>query len=241
MDLEISDALQTGALDKVNDSIGELRSYAKSKAEGTALPDIIRSWDNTQPTDNNLFSARRSQTEHLSKKYNDRAKGKIIFEKGATFGAEEAAGIDECGNAEVLTLVVRELLRSARFVDGLGGEGWQLWIDESGLSNLTIDKLTVRQVMTVLELLTEKIRSVGGQIVVSAANGKIKTVEEASGYYRITFEQENTFQTHDLMRCQTFTGGNLKSYWVEVAAVDGNSVLVETSEFGTSGQSGRHQ
>ena len=105
-----------------------------------------------------------------------------------------------------------------------------MWIDEQELANLTIDKLTVRQVMTVFELLVEKIRSVGGQIVVSAANGKIKTVEEVDGYYKITFEQENTFVAHDLMRCQTFTGGNLKSYWVEVAAVDGNSVLVETSE-----------
>ena len=28
-----------------------------------------------------------------------------------------------------------------------------------------------------------------------------------------TFEQDNTFAAHDLMRCQTFTGGNLKGYW----------------------------
>ena len=54
------------------------------------------------------------------------------------------------------------------------------------------------------------------------------------GYYKITFEQENTFVPHDLMRCQTFTGGTLKSYWVEVFAIDGNSVLVETSEFDAS-------
>ena len=234
IDLEISDALQTGALDKVNDSIGELRNYAKSKAEGFALPDIIRSWDNTLPTDNNLFSARRSQAEHLSKKRNDRAKGKIIFEKGASFGAEEQAGIDERGNAELLTLVVRELLRSARFVDGFGGEGWQLWIDEAGLANLTVDKLTVRQIMTVFELLINKIRSVGGQIVVSAANGKIKSVEKEAGYYKISFEQENTFMPHDLMRCQTFTGSSLKSYWVEVAGVEGNSILVAESEFENS-------
>ena len=86
MDLEISDALQTGALDKVNDSIGELKNYTKSRTEGAALPDIIRSWDDTQPTDNNLFSARRSQQEFISKKRNDRAKKKITFEEGIGIG-----------------------------------------------------------------------------------------------------------------------------------------------------------
>lgn len=236
IDIEISDAVSTGTLSKIEDSIHDVKVYAR-EASGT-LPDIIRSWDTTQPTDNNLFSARRSYREFLSKNRADRAKEKIIFDKGIEVGdfegGEEGGFIDGSGNAELLTLVVRQLLRSARFVDGFGGEGWQLWIDQNELANLTIDKLTVRQVMTVFELLVEKIRSVGGQIVVSAANGKIKTVEETEDFYIITFEQDNTFQAHDLMRCQTFTGGNLKSYWVEVAAVDGNSILIAKSEFDAS-------
>ena len=238
MDLEISDALSSGTLDKIDDAISDAKSYAGSILGAVNVPDLIRSWDETKPTDNNIYSARRTHKEFLSKNTADRAKKKIIFDEGIEAGDYEAGErggyIDGQGNAELLTLVVRQLLRSARFVDGFGGEGWQLWIDEQELANLTIDKLTVRQVMTVFELLVEKIRSVGGQIVVSAANGKIKTVEEVDGYYKITFEQENTFVAHDLMRCQTFTGGNLKSYWVEVAAVDGNSVLVETSEFDAS-------
>ena len=233
MDIEISDALHSGAFERVNDSIGELKNYTKSKAEGAALPDIIRSWDKTLPTDNNLFSARRSQAEHISKKKNDRAKGKITFEAGASFGQEDNAGIDDKGNAGLLTLVVRELLRSPKFVDGLFGEGWRLWMEDA-LSHLTIDKLTVRQVMVVLELLIEKVRSVGGQLCVSAANGKIKTAVLEDGYWRITFEQDNSFQAHDLMRCQTFSGGNLKSYWVEVAGVEGGSILVGEDEFGAS-------
>jgi hypothetical protein len=128
---------------------------------------------------------------------------------------------------------VRELLRSPKFVDGLFGEGWRLWMEDA-LSHLTIDKLTVRQVMVVLEMLIEKVRSVGGQLCVSAANGKIKTAVLEGGYWRITFEQENTFVAHDLMRCQTFSGGNLKSYWVEVAGVEGGSILVGEDEFGAS-------
>ena len=238
MDLEISDALSTRTLDKIDDAISDVKNYTGTLVGSVNVPDIIRSWDTTRPTDNNLYSARRSHKEFLSKNNADRAKEKIIFDKGIDIGDIEAGGegarIDGLGNAELLTLVVRHLLRSARFVDGFGGEGWQLWIDQNELANLTIDKLTVRQVMTVFELLVEKIRSVGGQIVVSAANGKIKTVEETEDYYIINFEQENTFQAHDLMRCQTFTGGNLKSYWVEVAAVDGNSILIAKSEFDAS-------
>lgn len=238
MDLEISDALSSKTLDKIDDAISDAKSYAGSILGTVNVPDLIRSWDTTRPTDNNIYSARRTHKEFLSKNTADRAKKKIIFDEGIDTGDFEAGvkggRMDGQGNAELLTLVVRQLLRSARFVDGFGGEGLQLWIDEQNLANLTIDKLTVRRVMTVFELLVEKIRSVGGQIVVSAANGKIKRVERADGYYKITFEQDNTFQAHDLMRCQTFTGGNLKSYWVEVAAVDGNSVLVETSEFDTS-------
>ena len=47
----------------------------------------------------------------------------------------------------------------------------------------------------------------------------------------ITFEQDNTFEVGDLMRCQTFTNGHLKSYWVEITGVSGNSVVIPTTEF----------
>lgn len=237
MDIEISDALSTGYKETVGGEINDVKNYAKSIANSLSLPDIIRSWDNTLPTDNNLFSARRSQKEFLSKVKADRAKKKITFEEGADFGdytaGQRGGTVDGKGNAELLSLVVRELLRSAKFVDGLTGEGFQLWIDEQGLANLTVDKMTARQVAVFFEMLIQKVRSVGGQIVVSAANGKIKSVELIDGYYKITFEQENTFVAHDLMRAATFTGGALKSYWVEIAAVEGNSVLVAEEEFDT--------
>lgn len=237
MDIEISDALSTGYKEAVGGEINDVKNYAKSIANSLSLPDIIRSWDNTLPTDNNLFSARRSQKEFLSKLKADRAKKKITFEEGADFGdytaGHRGGTVDDKGNAELLSLVVRELLRSAKFVDGLTGEGFQLWIDEQGLANLTVDKMTARQVAVFFEMLIQKVRSVGGQIVVSAANGKIKSVELIDGYYKITFEQENTFVAHDLMRTATFTGGALKSYWVEIAAVEGNSVLVAEEEFDT--------
>lgn len=239
VDLEISDALQSGALQQVSDSLENIKNYTRERTSGS-LPDIIRTWDNTQPTDTNLFSARRSQREFISKNKVDRAKKKIIFDEGIDLGdfTEGLAGgnFDGKGNGELLTLVVRQLLRSAKFVDGFDGEGWQLWIDEDGLSNLTVDKLTVRQIMTIFELLINKIRSVGGQICVSAANGKINSVSEADGFYFIKFEQENSFESGDLMRCQTFTGSKLKSYWVEVGGVLSGGILVAKEEFPESQQ-----
>ncbi len=128
--------------------------------------------------------------------------------------------------------VTSDSIRSAgQFVDGLLGAGFQLWKGEDGRTYLTVDKLTVRQTMAVLELLIEKVRSVGGQICVSAANGRIKTVEESGEHYLITFEQENMFVQNDLVRCQTFTGKDMRSYWVEVTDVTETGIVVAKEEF----------
>ena len=128
--------------------------------------------------------------------------------------------------------VTSDSIRSAgQFVDGMLGAGFQLWKGEDGRTYLTVDKLTVRQTMAVMELLIEKVRSVGGQICVSAANGRIKTVEESGEHYLITFEQENMFVQHDLVRCQTFTGKDMRSYWVEVDDVTETGIVVAKEEF----------
>lgn len=128
--------------------------------------------------------------------------------------------------------VTSDSIRSAgQFVDGMLGAGFHLWKGEDGRTYLTVDKLTVRQTMAVMELLIKKVRSVGGQICVSAANGRIKTVEESGEHYLITFEQENMFVQHDLVRCQTFTGKDMRSYWVEVTDVTETGIVVGKEEF----------
>lgn len=235
MDVEISDAVSTGTMEHIDGSIADAKNYVKTATAGS-FPDLIRSWDNTYPTDNNVFSARRTLKESLSRLREDTAQEKLHFLKGADFGkykaGESGAGVDGDGNAEWLTAVIRELLRSVRFVDGMFGEGWQLWMDAlTGLSNLTIDKVTIRQTLVALELLIEKVRSVGGQLVVSAANGKIKTVTKDGENYKIAFEQENEFVAHDLMRCAEFTGASLRGYWVEVSEASSNGITVPVSEF----------
>lgn len=229
-DIEISDVLSQTTQSRMADEIENVRSEVK--ANTVELPDVIRSWDTTLSTDNNLFSARRSEQEFLSRKRNDRTKGRITFEQGVVFGEEENGFVDGKGNAELLTAVVKELLSSGDYSGGgLTDRGWKLGMDEDRLSHLVVAKLTVRQVMNVFELLINKVRSVGGQICVSAANGKIKAVEEQGDYYLISFEQKNMFVRHDLMRCQTFTGTDLRSYWVEVADVTTDGIVVAKEEF----------
>ena len=139
---------------------------------------------------------------------------------------------DEVRHAGVVT---DELRSAGTFVDGLLGSGARLWKDEEGVTRLTLDRLTVRQTMNVMELLIEKIRSVGGQLVASAANGKVKSVEETEDAYRMTFEEAGCWAAHDLMRCQTWTGSEMRGYWVEIASTDGETVTVKKSEFAESG------
>lgn len=236
MDIEVSDVLGKGALEKINEELGEVRHYAKTASAG--LPDIVRSWENTPASDFNLFSAKRSRKEFLNKRENDTAQGLITFEQGLRLGGFKSGivggEIDAAGNAELLSVVVRSLLRSPSFVDGLLGSGWQLEMDADGISHLAVDRLTVRQTMRVLELLVEKVRSVGGELVVSAADGKISGVDmDAAGqHYLLTFEMGCPFVAGDLVRCKVEGGAASKSYWVEIAAVEGGVARVVASEFG---------
>ena len=238
MDIEVSDVLGKGALEKIDEELGEVRHYAKTASAG--LPDIVRSWENTPASDFNLFSAKRSRKEFLNKRENDTAQGLITFEQGLRLGGFKSgiAGgeIDAAGNAELLSVVVRSLLRSPSFVDGLLGSGWQLEMDADGISHLAVDRLTVRQTMRVLELLVEKVRSVGGELVVSAADGKVSGVDmEAAGQHcLLTFEMGCPFVAGDLVRCKVEGGAASKSYWVEIASVEGGVARVAASEFGNA-------
>ena len=236
MDIEVSDVLGKGALEKINEELGTVKHYAQTAS--AALPDIVRSWENTPASDFNLFSAKRSRKEFLCKRENDTTQGLITFEQGFRIGGFKSGAtggqIDAAGNAELLSVVVRNLMRSPLFVDGLLGAGWQLGMDANGISHLAVDRLTVRQTMRVLELLVEKVRSVGGELVVSAASAKIAGVDmdATHQHYLLTFEMGCPFVAGDLVRCAVDNGANPKSYWVEITSVDGGVAAVAVTEFG---------
>lgn len=115
MDIEISEALSKNVLQKLEDKIADVNRYVK---ESTAvLPDIIRSWETTPPTDNNLFSARMTQKKHLCKDKPDATNFRVDFGDGVQFGSSFVPGmagkgalIDGNGRGELQCLTIRESL-----------------------------------------------------------------------------------------------------------------------------------
>lgn len=151
MDLEISDALSTGALDKIKGNIDEVKAYVQLSRGN--LPDIVKTGDGTPLTDNNLMSALRTIKEiakrALSRLHDDEAAGLIKFLTGLEVGTYKeglsGAKVDADGNAvfgELLTRLKATLaqlqvngasefrgqLSSEDFISGfIGGKGWAIF------------------------------------------------------------------------------------------------------------------
>lgn len=200
MELEISDALSKTSQEKITDAIDETRNYARSIGESISLPDIIRTGDNTRPTDNNLLSALKTVREFLSKKNDD----------STPFG-----------------LSIGGILSDTKFKQGLlGGAGWGIFKDENGKSVLETDILNVREEMFVNSLTVNQIKAIGGMNLYSLASIEVTKVETYSGYYRCFFELKsdyiaNLFRIDDVGYCHRFTpeNANLKYYKRKVIAI----------------------
>lgn len=82
VDLEVSDVVGTGTMQKLNDDIKGVRTYAKEVAEGVARVNIIGTGSSEGASDSSVFSSLRSMREFLSKTGNDAAHGVISFLKG---------------------------------------------------------------------------------------------------------------------------------------------------------------
>ena len=250
MDLEISDALQTGALDKVNDSIGELKNYTKSRTEGAALPDVIRSWDSTQPTDNNLFSAKRSMQEFLSCKNNDTAQGLIRFMEGLKLGDGEM-GLDAKGGAKLSDVVV-DRVHDAKSTPAdrvmVGAQGFDLYMGDDGKSHMYVDYLVARAKFFAASAEVRKVSYSGGTTIFSNAGStiaKVTYVFDAAGERVIAYKcyalaDDGTTRTMNwwhvgmMALCQTFNVKAVESerlqnryYWRMVIGV-GQEVLEDS-------------
>lgn len=248
MDLEISDALQTGALEKVNDSIGELKNYTKSRIDGMELPDVIRSWEKTQPTDNNLFSARRSMQEFLSRKTDDTAQGLIRFLQGLKLGDGEK-GIDTDGNAklgnvQMMDAVLRRLVSLG--YDGATQQGFGVTDRGDGKYRLDIHDLQVWGKAIFQELEVRKLSYAGGNVYLSGSGSKIFKVDELyeAGVLKGwrcwlladdgTTATQNLWHVSDQARCQTFGLADkqkpTRSWWRLVTAVSEANVALTDAE-----------
>lgn len=207
---------------------------------------VIGENDVTPETDSNVYSARRTRNNFLSKTEDDIAQGIIRFVKGLKFGAkavDNPLGISSDGIATLKEVV------SAAFRSGALGSGFKLGdYNGSGDSYLEVDRLLVRKAAEFVRLVIRELQSVGGEIVLSPAAMKISNVVyfEKGVYlpeyealplrynvYRCYFSQkkgdeeiENQFVEDDLVRCQTFNvkegvNENVKNryYWRKVYKV----------------------
>ncbi|MCH5235553.1 MAG: hypothetical protein J1E16_09675 [Muribaculaceae bacterium] len=185
MDIEISDALSRTSQQKMSDSIADAKNYARSIGESVSLPDIIRTGDNTLPTDNNLYSARRTKRDFLSKAEDD---------------------------STPHSLSIGGQLRSVDFRQGSlpgEGEGWGLYKDENRKSVGEFDRVIVREDLQVNTLTVNQIKAIGGMNLYSIASIEVSRVEETPSYYRCYFDLKedyiaNLFQTDDIGYCHRF-------------------------------------
>lgn len=212
-------------------------------------------------TDTNSFSSLRTVAEidkaieelkkflesnYLSKVKDDRAAGTIAFEKDITVGGQVTtlnllvdalAYVYDLQVDHVATLfqtIIKDFVSSETFVPGMMGEGMKLYKALSGDWNLELDNVTIRKAITTFEMVIAKIRAVNGGLVVSAANGSVKSVSETTGdpaYYVLGIEGDMTFAADDLVRCQVFTSGRVKHYWLPVEQINGDSILLLKSGF----------
>lgn len=199
MDIEISDATSTGAMTRITDSINEAKRYAR-EALG-ALPDIIRSGDTTKPTDTNLYSARRTHKEFLSKNSADTARELITFLRGIALNG--GAGIDGAGNAILKAI---QTLGFERTINGFG-----VWLDENGRAHGQIDYLEVIGKAIFRSLQIDEYKHIGGNIVLSGANAIINKVVPVNGGWKCYLHTDdgdkaitNDWLPGDQALCQTF-------------------------------------
>lgn len=225
---------------------------------------VIGENDVTPETDSNVYSARRTRNNFLSKTEDDIAQGIIRFVKGLKFGAkavDNPLGISSDGIATLKEVV------SAAFRSGALGSGFKLGnYSDSEDSYLEVDHLLVRKAAEFVKLVIRELQSVGGEIVLSPASMKISKVDFLKkgtllpeygtaplryDVYRCSFltkrgdeEITNPFAVNDLVRCQTFnikegTTANAKNkyYWRRVTAVGTDYIDILALSGGNYGDS----
>ena len=197
---------------------------------------IIGTNDNVTPESNqNVYSALKSLKEFVSRTKNEVVNYLWRFTKGINIGhflsGASGATIDSEGNAEVEKLTSRNEIKSQEVISnnihttdfaqgallGSGGAIYQL----NGKTYAEVDYLTVRYGMSVVELLIQQYRAIGGSFVVSHANGEIESVYDYGKGYNIWIKNEDKaprFKQGDLVRCEylDWEKNEKVHYWVKV-------------------------
>ena len=204
MDLEISDALSTGVMQKVDDSIKDVKNYTGSLVGALNVPDVIQSGDTTKPADTNIYSARRAQKEFLSKTSEDVAQKLITFLEGIGLGQNGRYSINKDGVALLSRILIGNYVKDS--------SGAAVYPDEQGNWHIEGDYVHVRKQLTAEEVQLMKSTHINGKVINSPGSFTISKVEKIGGGWRCYFTQKdgegrsvsNTMGMDDYAYCETF-------------------------------------
>lgn len=183
---------------------------------------VIGMNDTTPASDSNVYSARRSRMEFVSRLLDNTAKGTVTWEKvqkflqGFFLGHSNEFSIDGSGNA-ILSSALVNLLKSLDFNEA-EQSGFAIKQRSDGKFQMLLTDLIVWGKAIFNTLLIRELSYVGGNIVLSPAAGKISYIKEV--YSDTTNEMIawkcylladdgttatiNSFKVEDQVRCKTF-------------------------------------
>ena len=200
---------------------------------------VIGMNDTTPASDSNVYSARRSRMEFVSRLLDNTAHGTITFEKvqrfvqGILIGNNNAYSIDANGNVTI------NLLNSADYDDATQS-GYGFYRRKDGKFGLNVTDLSVWGKAYFNNLTIRELTYVGGNLVFSPSSGKIfevreiynETTNELTGWkcYLLaddgTTATTNMFEVDDQVRCETFNikagvyeNVSNKFYWRKITEV----------------------
>lgn len=209
---------------------------------------VIGMNDTTPASDSNVYSARRSRMEFVSRLQDNIAKGTITWEKvqkflqGIRIGNNNAYSIDADGNVTI------NLLNSADYDDAMQS-GFGFYKRKDGKYGLNVTDISVWGKAYFNNLTIRELTYVGGNLVFSPSAGKIFEVREitdaqgeVTGWkcYLLaddgTTATTNMFEVDDQVRCETF---NIKAgvyedvsnkfYWRKITDVSTDNEEIRDS------------
>lgn len=208
------------------------QSYLNKGGSGNSIY-IIKSYDTTvQPTDFNVFSAKRVENSYLHKDKTDAANFLIKFLQGLLIGNSNAYSIDANGNVTI------NLLNSADYDDATQ-TGFGFYKRKDGKYGLNVTDLSVWGKAYFNNLTIRETTFVGGNLVFSPSAGKIFEVKEVTDENDVvtgwkcylladdgTTATTNMFEVDDQVRCETFNikagvyeNVSNKFYWRKITDV----------------------
>lgn len=216
---------------------------------------VIGMNDTTPASDSNVYSARRSRMEFVSRLLDNTAHGTITFQKvqkfvqGFFLGHSNEFSIDGSGNA-ILSNVLVNLLKSLDFNEA-EQSGFAIKQRSDGKYQMLLTDLIVWGKAIFNTLLIRELSYVGGNIVLSPAAGKISyikevysdTTNELIGWKCYLLADDgttatiNSFKVEDQVRCKTFNiapgvyeNVSNKDYWRLLTKVSTENEVITDDE-----------